>query len=76
MPTGPQGQKRPADLVACAVHVCRISTGEIEESPPIPPETAAKAAAGRQGGKARAEKLTAAQRREIARKGAEARWGQ
>ena len=38
MPTGPQGQKRPRDSNACAVHVARIATGEIEEDPvQLPP---------------------------------------
>ena len=31
MPTGPQGQKRPADVIVCAVTVAKISTGEIAE---------------------------------------------
>jgi hypothetical protein len=30
MPTGPKGQKRPADVIGNAVHVMRIATGEIE----------------------------------------------
>ena len=34
MPKGPQGQKRPADVVGNAVHVMRIATGEIEETTP------------------------------------------
>jgi hypothetical protein len=33
MPKGPQGQKRPADVIGNAVHVMRIATGEIEEKP-------------------------------------------
>ena len=32
MPRGPQGQRRPADVVGCAVHVMKIATGEIEET--------------------------------------------
>ena len=31
MPRGPQGQKRPADTIGCAVMVAKIATGEIEE---------------------------------------------
>ena len=31
MPRGPQGQKRPADVVGNAVKVMRIATGEEEE---------------------------------------------
>jgi hypothetical protein len=33
MPTGPKGQKRPADVIGNAVHVMRIATGEIKEEP-------------------------------------------
>ena len=32
MPTGPQGQKRPRDVIGCAVHGMKIATGEIEEN--------------------------------------------
>ena len=31
MPNGPQGQKRPADAVGCAVLVARIATGEEDD---------------------------------------------
>lgn len=34
MPKGPQGQKRPADAVGCAVPVARIATGEEQEDTP------------------------------------------
>ena len=34
MPKGPQGQKRPADAVGCAVQVARIATGEEQEDTP------------------------------------------
>ena len=34
MPKGPQGQKRPADAVGCAVLVARIATSEEEETTP------------------------------------------
>ena len=33
MPRGPKGEKRPADVIGNAVHVMRIATGEIEETP-------------------------------------------
>lgn len=32
MPTGPNGEWRPADVVGCAVTVMRIATGEIDEA--------------------------------------------
>ena len=35
MPRGPEGEKRPADVVGNAVHVMRIATGEIEDSVPV-----------------------------------------
>lgn len=28
MPKGPRGEKRPADVIGCAVKVMRIATGE------------------------------------------------
>ena len=30
MPKGPNGEKRPADVIGNAAHVMRIATGEIE----------------------------------------------
>ncbi len=32
MATGPQGQKRPGDVVGCAVRVAQIATGEVVET--------------------------------------------
>jgi len=29
MPTGPNGEKRPTDVIANAVHVMKVATGEI-----------------------------------------------
>ena len=71
MPRGPQGQKRPADVIGNAVHIAKIATGEIEDSRLKQP---AKRKSGLAGSKARAEKLTAEERSEIARKAANARW--
>jgi len=73
MPRGPKGEKRPADVIGAAIRVAKIATGELEdERLPVPK----RAAGGKIGGKARAGKLSAEQRREIARKGASARWSQ
>jgi hypothetical protein len=36
MPTGPKGQKRPADVIGNAVKVMRIATGEEQETDPRP----------------------------------------
>jgi hypothetical protein len=72
VPKGPQGQKRPADVVGAAVKVAKIATGEIEEDKDEPQSAAAEL--GRKGGKARAEKMSASRRAEIARKAATKRW--
>jgi hypothetical protein len=72
MPKGPQGQKRPADVIGNAVHVMRIATWEITETPA--PKSAA-AELGSKGGKARAASLGKKKRAEIAKKAAKARWG-
>lgn len=34
MPKGPQGQKKPADVIGNAVMIARIATGEIEDLKP------------------------------------------
>ena len=73
MPKGPQGQKRPADVIGAAVMVGRIATGEIEETPELVKSAAAEL--GSKGGKARAKAMTSKRRKEIARKAAKARWG-
>ena len=73
MPKGPQGQKRPADVIGNAVHVMRIATGEIEDTK-RDPGTEANRKGGVKGGRARATKLTKEQRAEIARVAAKARW--
>jgi hypothetical protein len=76
MPKGPQGQKRPADVIGNAVRVMKIATGEAEEEYDTSHEGKDQAAAalGRKGGRARAEKMTPEQRREAARKAASKRW--
>jgi len=72
---GPKGQKRPADVIGNAVHVMRIATGEIDETPRDDGKNAAAVALGRKGGMARAEKISKRRRAEIARKAAVSRWG-
>jgi hypothetical protein len=76
MPKGPQGQKRPADVVGAAVMVARIATGEIEEDygPDDGKDPNAKAL-GKMGGAARAAGMTSERRAEIAKKAAAKRWG-
>ena len=72
MPKGPRGEKRPADVIGCAIAVAKLATGELEESLP---EKSGRVRSGQAGGKARAEALTAEQRQEIAKLAAEVRWG-
>jgi hypothetical protein len=74
MPRGPRGEKRPADVIGAAVKVMRIATGEEEEE--LDRAKSAAAELGARGGKARAAKMPAEKRAEIARKAAKARWGQ
>ena len=74
MPTGPKGQKRPADVIGNAVKVMRIATGEEEETIEDDGKDPAAEALGAKGGQARALKLTPEQRSEIARKAAKKRW--
>ncbi len=71
MPSGPQGQRRPADAVGCAVRVAQIATGEIEESLL---QKSGRVRSGYAGAKARSENLTGEERRDIAKKAAAARW--
>ena len=74
MPTGPKGQKRPADVVSNAVHVMKVLTGEAEDGVTDDGKDPAAKALGAKGGAARAAKLTSEQRSEIARRAAELRW--
>ena len=71
MPQGPNGQKRPADVIGNAVHIARIATGEVEDTKLKQP---AKRASGLAGAKARQENTAPERRSEIARAAANARW--
>lgn len=78
MPKGPQGQKRPGDVIGAAIMVAKIATGEITESEATAADDGKDPAAkalGAKGGKARAARMTPEQRAEIARKAAAKRWG-
>lgn len=74
MPKGPQGQKRPADVIGNAVRVMQIATGEVEDNLLERGKEYARKG-GLKGGPARAKKLSAQKRKEIARKAAHKRWG-
>lgn len=73
-----RSRKRPRDVNELAVQIVDEATGE---APPFDPDEGKDPAAvalgrkgGLKGGKARAAKMTAAQRSEAARKAAQARW--
>ena len=66
---GPNGERRPGDVVGCAVTVAKIATGEIEEALPENREDKVN------GGKARAESMTPEERKALAKIAAKARWG-
>lgn len=68
---GPKGEKRPADVIGMSVLVAKIATGEIEDNGYEQPN---RVDSGRAGGKARAEKLSAEERKAIAEKANGARW--
>jgi len=70
--------KRPRDANQLAKSIVDLSTGEAEEENLDEGKDPAAVALGRKGGlkggKARANRLTPEQRREIAKKAAKARW--
>jgi hypothetical protein len=74
MPRGPKGEKRPADVIGNAVHVMRVLTGEIEDTPPDDGKDPAAKALGKKGGAARAKSMTPERRAEIAKQAAAKRW--
>lgn len=74
MPTGPKGQKRPADVIGNAVRIAQIATGEIEDDVPDDGKDPAAKALGAKGGRKRAENMTPERRKEIAQKAAAKRW--
>lgn len=75
MPTGPRGEKRPADVIANAVRVMQIATGEVDETlEGDDGKDKAAQAMGKKGGAARAAKMTPERRAEIAKAAAAKRW--
>jgi hypothetical protein len=69
MPKGPNGQKRPADAIGCAVMVAKIATGECDDT-----RASGRKRSGLAGAKARNAALSAEKRSEIAKAAANARW--
>ena len=74
----PVKPKRPRDVTQIAAELVAEATGEKEARDPDEGKDPAAVRLGRKGGKkggkARAEKMTAEERSEAARKAAEARW--
>lgn len=75
MPRGPKGEKRPADVIGNAIKVAKIATGEEPEDLTDDGKDKAAVSLGRRGGKARAQKMSAKRRKEIASAAASKRWG-
>ena len=73
MPKGPQGQKRPADVIGSAIMVARLATGEIDRR--FEGAFGSGAAAQLRAAKARAESMTKEERSAAAKQAAAARWG-
>jgi len=73
-------KKKPRDINALAASIVEQSTGEsipsqeASESTKNPHAVALGHLGGKKGGRARADRLTPEQRKEIAKKAAEARW--
>jgi len=65
---------RPRDPLALAKLIGDLATGQLEDAPEDTEPNAAASEMGRKGAAARARKLTAQKRSEIARFAAEARW--
>ncbi len=76
MPTGPKGEKRPADVNARAIMIARIATGEVEDTPEDDGKDPAAKALGKKGGIVRAARMTPERRKQVARAAAKARWGE
>jgi hypothetical protein len=79
MPYGPNGEWRPADPGAAAIHVAKIATGQIAETyePPRDAEANHAAASKRasKAAKARVASQTPERRKQVAATAAAARWG-
>jgi hypothetical protein len=57
MPEGPCGEKRPGDVIGVAIMVAKIAAGEVEHNA-TSADKAHPSAGGKQGGAARAAKLS------------------
>lgn len=68
MPTGPKGQKRPADVIGNAIKIAKIATGEEADDLTDDGKDPAARALGAKGGKKRAANLSPERRAVIAMK--------
>jgi hypothetical protein len=75
MPTGPKGQRRPADVIGNAIRIAQIATGEQDDTIIDDGKDPAAKALGAKGGRKRAENMTPERRAEIAKNAAAKRWG-
>jgi hypothetical protein len=66
--------KRPRDPIQLGKLIVDIATDQVEDREPVQEESPG-AKLAKEGGKARAAKLSAKRRREIAQQAAQARWG-
>lgn len=71
MPRGPNGEKRPADAIGCAVTIAQVATGEQEDTSYVSKN---RRKSGVTGAKARMEPTDVERRSKLATKAAEARW--
>lgn len=71
MPKGPNGERRPADGIGCAISVAKFATGEESDDGYM---SASRHKNGLAGAKARVKNTTKKERSEIANKAAAARW--
>lgn len=71
MPKGPNGEKRPADAIGCAVMVGRIATGEQDDATYVSPN---RRKSGVAGGLARASRMSTSERSAAATKAAAVRY--
>ena len=76
VPKGPKSENSAADAIAPAVTIGKSATDELGVKTPDDGKDPAAKAMGAKGGKARASKLSAEQRSEIARNAARKRWSE
>jgi hypothetical protein len=71
MPTGPRGERRPADVIGAAIMVAKIATGELADDSKSKSE---RVRSGYAGSNAHTASLIAAERKSVAKRAAAGRW--